>query len=287
MNAMKSLESSSKPFLLFLGFLLVIVIGLVDFATGVEISVSLFYAVPILLLTWLLGRWAGFLLSATSALSWLIANSLAGQAYSHPAIAYWNDFVEFGFFFVLVLALSEVRRALDREKRFAMTDGLTGATNTRAFHERLTAEVDRAKRYHHPFTLAYVDIDNFKAINDVFGHQTGDDLLCAVVRTLERNIRTSDLVARLGGDEFALLLPETGTESAEPVLQKLQRDLLEVMQGNNWPVTFSIGLAVFTSVPSSVAEVVRFADALMYSAKKNGKNSMCHQVFNNSENSFR
>ena len=276
---MKFLESGSKPFLLLLGFLLVLVIGLVDFATGVEISVSLFYAVPILLLTWLLGRWAGFLLSAASTFSWIVANSAAGQVYSHPAIAYWNDFVEFGFFLVLVLVLSEAKRSLDHEKRLAMTDGLTGAANTRAFYERVTAEVDRVKRYHHPFTLASVDIDNFKVINDVFGHPTGDNLLCAVVKTLERNIRTSDLVAHLGGDEFAILLPETGTESAEPVLQKLQRDLLEVMQANSWPVTFSIGVAVFTSVPSSVAEVVRFADALMYSAKKNGKNSMCRQVF--------
>jgi diguanylate cyclase (GGDEF)-like protein len=123
-----------------------------------------------------------------------------------------------------------------------------------------------------------MDIDNFKIINDRYGHQTGDVLLVWVAKTIRKNLRATDYVARVGGDEFALLLPETGAEAGQFVLYKLQRMLLDLMQKNNWPVTFSIGAATFVAEPESLDQMIQSADDLMYSAKRNGKNRIAQAV---------
>ena len=140
-------------------------------------------------------------------------------------------------------------------------------------------EINRARRYDHPFTVVCIDLDNFKTVNDCFGHSTGDILLRLIARTIQQNIRVTDTVARLGGDEFAILLPETGRNVAEVILQKVQKINLEIMRRHGCPVTFSIGVATFTSPPSTVDETLRVSDQLMYSAKNNCKNSIQYEVF--------
>jgi diguanylate cyclase (GGDEF)-like protein len=140
-------------------------------------------------------------------------------------------------------------------------------------------EINRARRYDHPFTVVCIDLDNFKTVNDCFGHSTGDILLRLVARTIQENIRATDTVARLGGDEFAILMPETGRDVAEVILQKVRKINLEIMRNHGWPVTLSIGVVTFTSPPSTVDETLRISDQLMYSAKNNGKNSIRHEVF--------
>jgi diguanylate cyclase (GGDEF)-like protein len=140
-------------------------------------------------------------------------------------------------------------------------------------------EINRARRYEHPFTVVCIDLDNFKIVNDCFGHSTGDILLRLVARTLQQNIRATDTVARLGGDEFAILLPETGQNVAEVILQRVQKINLDIMRRHGWPVTLSIGVVTFTSPPSTVDETLRISDQLMYSAKNNGKNSIQYEVF--------
>jgi diguanylate cyclase (GGDEF)-like protein len=128
-----------------------------------------------------------------------------------------------------------------------------------------------------------IDLDNFKIVNDCFGHSTGDILLRLVAHTIQQNIRVTDTVARLGGDEFAILLPETGRNVAEAILQKVQKINLEIMRRHGWPVTLSIGVVTFTSPPSTVDETLRISDQLMYSAKNNGKNSIQYEVFGKRE----
>jgi diguanylate cyclase (GGDEF)-like protein len=135
-------------------------------------------------------------------------------------------------------------------------------------------EITRARRYNRPLTLLYIDLDNFKQVNDAFGHETGDELLVEVAATIRCNVRATDLVARLGGDEFALLLTETNREAGLVVTNKLRETLLRAMQERNWPVTFSIGVVSFTVPPASVEEMVKQADEVMYSVKQRGKNSI-------------
>jgi len=168
---------------------------------------------------------------------------------------------------------------MERERAVARTDYLTGAGNLRFFLELLQKEIDRSLRYQHPFTLVYIDVDNFKTVNDQFGHIIGDEVLRTLVRNITTHVRKTDTVARLGGDEFALLLPETTQESARVAISKLQDGLLKEMQQNKWPITFSVGVLTCRAPPVKAGELVRIADELMYSVKYGGKNAITYSTY--------
>ncbi|WP_054698251.1 GGDEF domain-containing protein [Geotalea toluenoxydans] len=139
-------------------------------------------------------------------------------------------------------------------------------------------EINRSRRYGRFFSIAYLDLDNFKAINDTKGHHVGDDLLCVVAGTIVENMRCADMVARIGGDEFVVLLPETGASDARSAVVKLQERLMERMGARNWPVSFSVGLVTYYCPPTSVDEMLKKADGLMYEVKSQEKNSFRHEV---------
>ena len=274
MNMLASLEKQSKLSVIITGFALVGGIGVLDSLTGYELSLSLFYLIPISLVTWRIGRRLGIVISVASSILGLFADVTQGKSYSQPAFYAWNTLLTFGFFAIVVLLLSELRRALEHETELARTDSLTGAVNSRSFSQLLQMEINRFKRYEHPFTVAYFDLDNFKTVNDQFGHAIGDQVLRAVADEARKHLRKTDVIARVGGDEFALLLPETDYESAQVVLSKIQRDMLEKMQQSHWPVTFSIGVLTCVDSPRGTDEAIRLADSLMYSIKHGGKNGI-------------
>ena len=171
----------------------------------------------------------------------------------------------------LAWAPTEVLCSFGGERNRSQTDPLTGIPNRRSFFEHLGTESHRARRYSRSISLAYIDLDHFKEINDAFGHETGDRLLAVVAGVIKRDIRQIDVVARLGGDEFALLLPETDSEAATMALNKIQRSLQAAMKQRQWPVTFSVGLVTFQPPPDSIQSMVNAADQAMYTAKRNGR----------------
>jgi diguanylate cyclase (GGDEF)-like protein len=279
MNVKEYLYKQSKWHLITLGFAIVVLVGVIDHITGPELFVSIFYLLPIFLVTWFTERWMGVTISIVSAITWLITDFTAGHAYSYPAIPYWNMIVRLGTFLIMTLILSALKKALEHEKELARTDPLTGVANGRYFITLADMEINRARRYKHSFTVVYIDLDNFKTVNDHFGHSTGDALLRSVAHTIRNNIRATDIVGRLGGDEFAILLPETGPEPAEVITRKVQKVNLDVMQKNEWPVTFSIGVVTFVSPPSTVDEMLKISDGVMYAAKKTNKNAIKYKIF--------
>lgn len=274
MNFLASLEKRSKLFWTIVGIVLIGGIGILDFLTGYELAFSLFYLLPVSLVAWLTSQRLGILTSLASASVWLIADVAAGNFYSNPFIIAWNTFIRLSFFVITVLLLSILKRALERERELARTDYLTGAANSRLFFDLVQMEIDRFQRYEHPFTLAYIDLDNFKTLNDQFGHSVGDQVLYTVVSSAKKYLRKTDVIARLGGDEFALLLPETNQESARVALAKIQSGLLEEMRQSNWPVTFSIGVLTCSAAPDTTDELVRITDELMYAVKRDSKNAI-------------
>jgi diguanylate cyclase (GGDEF)-like protein len=175
----------------------------------------------------------------------------------------------------LKAAREQLEAALAKERELSRLDALTGVGNRRAFYEVLEAERSRALRYDRPLTVAYLDLDNFKKVNDSQGHGAGDQLLSAVAGKLRANLRITDFVSRLGGDEFAVILPETNVHAAETVLEKLRVTLLESMRAHRCEVTFSIGAVTFLNPKDSLEVMVRIADETMYTAKSNGKNRTC------------
>jgi len=169
-------------------------------------------------------------------------------------------------------ALEKLKSALEKEKDLSRKDFLTGLNNRRVFFEMGDFEARRSSRHQRALSVAYVDLDNFKQVNDTLGHQVGDDVLITVASTLQANLRSTDIIARLGGDEFAVLLPETSSQIAQHVMTKLRDQLLNDMRKCGWPVTFSIGIATFPDCTISFDEMIRHADELMYTAKKSGRN---------------
>jgi diguanylate cyclase (GGDEF)-like protein len=267
-------------FLILLGVLLVLAVGLIDYFTGYLISFSIFYLVPILLVTWFGKKAAGIATCILSFVVWIIADVAARwpQQPDPLPILFWNACIRLGFFLITSFILFLLKRSYERERELATRDYLTKLFNSRFFFKLAAGEIDRARRYNRVFTVSYLDIDNFKDINDNFGHKVGDSLLCLVGDTIKRSIRNVDVVARLGGDEFIIMLPETEFVNSKPVIQRIQNNLLENMRKNGYPVTFSFGAVTFLTAPATVDKMIHMVDTLMYSAKQNGKNRVEHII---------
>jgi len=176
----------------------------------------------------------------------------------------------------LARAVNGVARALTETHDAATIDRLTGVSNRQALLAELFSEVDRASRYDRPLSVAFVDIDHFKQVNDTYGHRAGDVVLRDVAQTVRANLRTTDVIGRYGGEEFMLILTETGVEDAAALAEKLrdlvQRSRHDVEGHPDLSVTVSIGIAGGEGKLLRVDELVRDADAAMYSAKALGRN---------------
>src|SRR5213083_2831538 len=171
---------------------------------------------------------------------------------------------------LIVLALAAIgalswtimalRRSLARERRLARVDDLTGVRNARAFREAAGAEIERARRYQHPFSVAAVDL----------GSRVGDDVVRSAATVLRGALRATDLVARLGRDEFIALLPETSAASARIVLDKLRAGLADLRMADGRPAAPSIGGVTFLNPPHAVEEIIRATDERIAEAKSTG-----------------
>ena len=154
-------------------------------------------------------------------------------------------------------------------------DSLTGLFNRRAFEKKIVEEFERAKRYQHPISLLILDIDNFKTINDTYGHHGGDTALVKISETLRAKTRRSDFPSRYGGEEFVLILPETDQESALQVANKVQDEIRSCVFGSNnkhFSLTVSIGISSTSNREySDWNQMLNAADQALYVAKNNGK----------------
>ena len=253
---------------------LVLVVGSMDYATGYELSFWIFYLVPIAIASWYINRRFAVLVSIFSAITWLALDQASGSQYSKTFIPFWNAGVRLMFFLTTTFLINTLRNALDLQKHLAQIDGLTCLANSRTFKQRFRLLRDLAARHHHSFALGYLDIDNFKNVNDILGHSVGDQVLREVAATLKKWARDSDVLARLGGDEFAILLPETNRAGASTFFSKLHSHLQEIAATKGWPIGFSIGVVVFNQIPSSVDEAIHLADQVMYEVKNSGKNAI-------------
>jgi diguanylate cyclase len=175
------------------------------------------------------------------------------------------------------LKVQELERSLEQVSELVQEDQLTGVLNRRGLEDAYTREAARADRAGTPLCVGLLDIDNFKQLNDTFGHQTGDEALQHLVRVTERTMRPTDVLARYGGEEFLLLLPETGLEEAISVMVRLQRNLTKAFflhDNERVLITFSAGVALRAEGEPQAAVIER-ADKALYQAKRTGKNRVC------------
>lgn len=174
---------------------------------------------------------------------------------------------------------TDLRDELSWEKELATTDSLTGAANLRHFKTELVYEIERSARHGRIFTIAYLDLDNFKEVNDSLGHAEGDRLLNAIVAVAHNRLRKTDLMARIGGDEFAVLLPETDATTMRSPISDLLNEIKQTMERNEWPVTISCGVVAFRTPPPDADKAISSVDKLMYEVKASGKNGVREAVF--------
>jgi diguanylate cyclase (GGDEF)-like protein len=262
----------------FLSLGLVAVFGYIDRLTGTEISFSIFYLLPVALAFWQGGLWSGIATATGGTAAWLIADLAASRQYTYPVVPYWNALMRGLIFFSVGMLLWRLKRALDRETHLATRDALTGIGNWRHFEAVAGRELGRARRTGNPLSVAYIDLDDFKMVNDRLGHPAGDALLVSLASILQDSVRTFDCVARLGGDEFIVLMPETEQKGARIVVERIRKRVDESIRRNHGGSTLSVGLATFVNPPASIGELIKTADDLMYSAKKRGKNSVAMRV---------
>jgi diguanylate cyclase (GGDEF)-like protein len=254
-------------------------VGVLDSLTGYEISLSILYLGPVGMAAWYAGRRAGVWIAALSCAVWFAADVGVGHIYTQAWIPIWNALVRLGFFLTVALLLDALHVRLSSAQWLATNDPLTGLLNSRGFSEHLEFVLALAQRNRTAFTLAYVDVDDFKRINDRDGHHAGDRLLQSIAAVLRTGVRHSDAVARLGGDEFALLLPETDEAGARLLMSKL-RETLQQSIGSAAPgVTWSMGVATFMQPPDGASQAINAADHLMYEVKKADKDAVAYRTF--------
>ena len=274
---LRRLESLPEPLVLGVaaGGLAAIFIG--DLATGAELSLAPLYLLIVLAVGWLARPAAASWFALLAAGALVAAGAIGGHPYSREIYFYADVASKLLAMVVTVLLAARLRAAYDRERASARSDALTGLANRAGFLEALDLELARLARHRRPLALAYIDCDGFKRVNDVQGHGAGDALLGAVAATLAAGIRRTDHAARIGGDEFALLLPETDAPACGIVLEQLRGRLHAAMDAHGWPVTFSVGAAVFTHPGTAAASALAAADELMYRVKARGKNGLLIQ----------
>lgn len=260
------------------------VIAVAHYRVGFEISTTILYLGPVAIASWYSSRNSGFLISLLSALAAVFTDLAAGHIYSHRIIPFWNGLVLFAFFLISAGLLDMLRARLHLEHQLARTDALTGILNSRAFLEHMGYIIALSKRDGAPITLAYIDLDDFKQVNDSHGHSAGDGVLQTVGDTLRESIRRTDTAARLGGDEFVLLLPVTDATAARTLVEKLKDKLVQELARRTPQVTCSIGVVTFLSPPDNADEAIRMADTLMYRAKDLGKNAVVFETCRRGEN---
>ena len=252
--------------------LCVALVAYVDFITNYETAISLLYLVPLYLAAWFSWGPVAVLIGMLGGLSDSIITSVVHQ--SCQAVNVLNSAIQSVFFVVFVYILIALKKAQGRLVQSSRTDPLTGLANSRLFFETGTVEIQRALRYHHPFSLVYMDMDNFKSVNDTLGHEAGDAFLRRIAQTIQATTRKTDTVARIGGDEFAILLPEADAHAAKVMVERVQATLTQIRMPAGKQATFSIGVVTHDGSKSAdFVDMVKAADALMYEAKHDGKDT--------------
>jgi diguanylate cyclase (GGDEF)-like protein len=173
---------------------------------------------------------------------------------------------------ILAASLASAR-LFQQVKNDSEIDCLTGIKTRRFLNDVLDAEYERSLRYEHPFCIMIIDVDHFKQVNDNFGHQAGDKILCELADVLSREIRTPDVLARYGGDEFAVLSPQTNLVGAMGLAERMRKMVESSLAASGRTITISCGVAEWSGLRNeTVADVLRRADAALYQAKQAGRN---------------
>lgn len=270
------MESSKSRLAVFgyfgLGVLLSISITIIRYVTGPQFQIGQFYIIPIIIVTWYVNRDAAALLATLSIFFWVIFDFLTLKTITTSFAPGLNEIFRLITFILIILLIDNYKHKILTLTELSVTDPLTKLFNRRAFLKQVELELERSKRYDHELSLIYIDIDNFKEINDKFGHNIGDKLLVEISEIFMNHTRNTDMIGRMGGDEFCILLPETPLESSQLVFDKLNSSVEDLVKKRRWFISLSAGITDLYDDKLDSDGFVTAADELMYKAKHGGKN---------------
>ncbi|MBN2352523.1 MAG: GGDEF domain-containing protein [Spirochaetales bacterium] len=267
-----------RPLSLLVVAVLVGLVGFIDYLTGTEMEFSIFYLIPITTAVFLSGWIVGAAASAACFAVSFAFDYLSGDQDRSFLLIFSANLAHLGYFTLHTLIISWLLRVIREVRALSLHDPLTTAANWRYFEEQAAMRLKIARRNRAPVTIAYIDLDNFKKVNDTLGHHVGNEVLKTVADSIQSQIRPNDLLARLGGDEFGLLIDDPRSDEIRGVLERVMDETCGRLRERNWPVTLSLGAVTYRRLPDSITTMVKEADRLMYRVKKSGKNRMLYAV---------
>jgi len=238
--------------------------------TGADLRLGILYVVPVLLAASYDGLGWGIAFALATALLRFGVGIDQMPLDTSLQVRILNEAAYLTVVGVAIAGLSQLRRTQSQLRLLATHDPLTTVLNARAFASQLAQELGRNRRYGRPLALIYLDLDDFKKVNDAHGHATGDAVLRLVADAMRSAVRQADVVGRLGGDEFGVLMPETDGSLAHAVANRLAGGIRTVFRGTP-SVTASIGVVAVSGTEAGSDELLRKADQAMYEAKRAGK----------------
>lgn len=277
-NVESYLQTQSRPFWLGLGMVLVAMFGLLNFLAG-PLSFTILYFVPIFLVTWFAGQRFGVIVFLTTICLtiWVGTSSSTGDS---GLLRYGRVAIEVGSLLVVTLLVVLLKKFVDAQKQTARIDEITGTANERYFTELANNEILRSKRSSNPLTVAYVELALSKRKADIFGEGIDKGVLASLAKALQSSVRTTDTIARVQMRGFALLLPETGSQSAKVVLEKIKEKASEVFENHEAP-SVKVGAVTFCTAPDSVDEMLLTTNSLIHAVKTSRRGFVTHEVGKN------
>lgn len=252
----------------------------VAYYPGHEANLFSLNILPIMLASWRLGLGFGLTLSITASLLG-ISTEAAQNIGASLLLLSTTTITRIGSLSLLAYSGWKIQTLTELFLSSSLHDPLTHLFNRRGFFYQGELELERMARGHQTMSLVYLDIDNFKAINDTQGHDQGDKLLQYVSEFLQETIRKIDVLARLGGDEFAIILPSTNGKGALTLCRNIQEKLREIFSEKKIPISLSIGIATFkhTQKPLTFSKAIQYTDDLMYEVKNAHKDGLLQRDF--------
>lgn len=248
-------------------------------ATDAEFAFASAIILPVVAVAWFVNKRQGLAYSVLAAIVWVVADFQAGKQFSADWVPWVNGLTRFGVYALVAYLTSSLHEVLIHECELARHDPLSGLLNRRAFFEVGNSETVRAKRYGHALGIVFLDLDDFKALNDARGHEVGDMAIKAVSGALQQILRASDSAGRLGGDEFAVVLPEINFQASNDAGHKIAHAINAALKGFH-PVSVSIGIAWFERVLDDFPTMLATADGVMYEVKKERIHGLRAKQFN-------
>ncbi|WP_139559027.1 GGDEF domain-containing protein [Methylotetracoccus oryzae] len=280
MNLALNLDVTRRWVWSLLAIAMLAVTVLLDLVSGAEFTFALFYAFPVLLLASSQGIAVGILVALAVGGAWFYVDYTAGRHALASGAYVWSFFSRWVLLALLAMLTAALKSSLAQQAALARTDPLAGLLNGRAFRRAAGQEIIRSGRYQRPLTFAFLDLDNFKAVNDSFGHRCGDELLRRIGAVLAESVQRSDLVGRLGGDEFGIVSSECGPDEARAASVKVRNAVWKVCASQRAAVAVSVGVVTYTahSMADSVDTMIEQGDRLIYEVKSGGKDGIRYQV---------